>query len=142
MHSISKEYSTLTLTLLLLTLSGQLLLRSYEGYNQKESLAFEKGVSSQLRKIFNDSESRIAAGVKLDLCTITLYDLTLVSGISDRLAKNIIKERNDSYEEICQSIDVYDNSEREKILEAFLIKIHGIGYKRLEHLKKYMLIKE
>src|SRR3990167_8543503 len=70
----------------------------------------------------NDGESILARGEKLELSTASIYDLELITGISDKLAQAVLSKR--------EEIRLRAAKLQMKQKKSALIPVHGIGEKR------------
>lgn len=82
--------------------------------------------------IHNDAESMMASGERIPLRAATLYDLILISGISDTTAMNILTKRD----EILALSESKTEPHKHKALEL----AKGIGVKKAHHLSSLITL--
>lgn len=74
--------------------------------------------------MFQDGESQIAAGQKLNFESVSVSDLIMISGISDAIAQQIVKLRDKRRPKTAQE------------LKKLLLGVHGIGEKKASELER------
>jgi len=89
-----------------------------------------------------DSESVLARGEKLNLSEISVADLILIPGVSDRLAKGLIENRDSIVDCICDENPIKPKKSQvdQPRSETCFEKVGGIGKKIAETLNNYLQI--
>lgn len=89
-----------------------------------------RAVNSSVPLEYSDAESILSLGGKIDLASAGMYELELIPGISDRMAKNILESRT-------QVID-YSQSVKRSDRWYSLLNVEGISEKKARKFVKYI----